>query len=206
MDSGVRDKTAVLFAYYDFKQAKLFVQREFWLSGETVRTDHIASRVKALELELEYDKVYRRMADCNNLVLVNDLNSVYKLNFYPTTKDSLEAMINKVRIWIGDGRISIDPSCKELIGCLENGIWNKNRDDFGRSKVYGHFDALAALQYLVRNIDTMTNPIPRMHNKSIYTHSVGPEDFMPTDISVVWRPKKERLPEGYGENTNGQRQ
>ena len=38
----------------------------------------------------------------------------------------------------------MDPKCKELIGCLESGIWDNHREAFEESEVYGHYDALAA--------------------------------------------------------------
>jgi hypothetical protein len=37
---------------------------------------------------------------------------------------------------------------------------NKHRADIQRSQSYGHGDALMALVYMIRNIDTSTNPIP----------------------------------------------
>ena len=74
-------------------------------------------------------------------------------------------MVNEVRVWVNSGRVIIHPRCKFLIGNLEKGVWADNamggrRQDFGRTKTYGHFDGIAALMYLVRNIDTSSNPIP----------------------------------------------
>jgi hypothetical protein len=79
-------------------------------------------------------------------------------------------MINLVREWVKDGRIIIDKSCTELLGCLRNAIWDKNKKELSRSKVFGHFDALMALVYLVRNLDTTTNPIPKYFGKTWATH------------------------------------
>jgi hypothetical protein len=47
-----------------------------------------------------------------------------------------------------------------LIDSLKYGLWNEKRSEFARSKTLGHFDAIAALMYLIRNIDEATNPIP----------------------------------------------
>ena len=98
LDSGVRDKTVALFGYYDFNQAKLIIVDEFVLQNEDVRTDKIAKLVKEKERTSMFSKVYRRVADCNNLILVNDLNSEHQLDFFGTKKDTLEAMINQVRL------------------------------------------------------------------------------------------------------------
>lgn len=160
LDSGVRDKTVGLSAYYDFPRAKLVVERELALQNEEVTTRNIVSRFRSIESELGYDSVYRRVADNDNLILVQDLTSE-GLTFFPTSKDSLEAMINVVRLWFKDDRIEIDPSCKTLIGTCRSQLWNKNRTDLERSKAYGHGDAFMALVYLIRNINTHTDPIPK---------------------------------------------
>lgn len=189
LDSGVTDKTAGLLGYYDFKQAKLIIEDEFTLQGAEVRTDRVAAQFKEREIALGYqtfhdrkdpsykaipdnEKVYRRVADNDNLILVNDLNDLYDLDFYATRKDDLAAQINTVREWVKDGRILIDARCKELLGCVRNAIWDKKREKLAKSKTYGHFDALMALVYLVRNVDTSTNPIPQFFNKSYATHAV----------------------------------
>jgi hypothetical protein len=191
LDSGVTDKTAGILAYYDFKAAKLYVEDEFTLQDSEVRTDRIAELFKAKEKALGYqvlhdrkdpryralppnEKVYRRVADNNNLILVNDLNALHDLDFFPTRKDELAAMINLVREWIKDGRIKVSQNCQELLGCLRNAIWDKKREKLAKSKVYGHFDALMALVYLVRNVDTQTNPIPAHFGKSWATHGGVP--------------------------------
>jgi hypothetical protein len=189
LDSGVTDKTAGILGYYDFKTAKLYIEAEFTLQDSAVRTDEIARRFKTLEKTLGYqawhdkdktrhfpqnEKVYRRVADNNNLILVNDLNALYDLDFIPTRKDEFAAMINTVREWIQNGRINVLTSCPELLGCLRNAIWDKKREKLAKSKVFGHFDALMALVYLVRNVDAQTNPIPAHFNKSWATHGGVP--------------------------------
>ena len=188
MDLGVRDKTAAIFGYYDFLKAKIIIESEFVLQDSEVRTDTISKRVKETEVRLCYqqtherdkrkslfphEKVFKRISDNNNPMMINDLDSIYDLDFFPTRKDELPAMINFVREWVKDGKILISPVCKELIGCLKNAIWDKNKKDLDRSKIYGHFDALMALVYLVRNIDTHTNPIPKHFGKTWATHAIG---------------------------------
>lgn len=196
MDLGVKDKTAAIFGYYDFKAAKLVIEAEFALKDSDVLTDKIARKVKSMEVSLGYQlshdrqndeyksllphqKTFRRVADNNNLLLLNDLNALYHLDFFPTRKDELPAMINLVREWVKDGRVIVNPSCVEMLGCLRNAVWDKNKKELARSKVYGHFDALMALVYMVRNVDTHTNPIPKHFNKSWETHAIGREEVTP---------------------------
>ena len=201
LDSGVRDKTAGIFGYYDFKRAKLIIEAEFALKDSEVRTDRIAQAVKETEARLGYQmmhdrkadsyrslqmhkKMYRRIADNNNLILIQDLDSLYQLDFFPTRKDELPAMINLCREWVKDGRIIVDKTCPELLGCLRNAIWDKNKKELARSKQFGHFDALMALVYLVRNVDTSTNPIPKYYGKTWATHSGVPMNASSTVTSV----------------------
>lgn len=172
MDLGVRDLTACLFAYYDFKRAKLCIEREFVMSGPSMTTIKLRDAINEIEeplwtfenertRALERQEPYRRIADNNNPLLLQDLGSLHGLYFLPTTKEELHAMVNQVRIWISDGRIEVDESCKYLIDSVRYGIWNEQRKEFARSKTLGHYDALAALIYLVRSIDEITNPIPK---------------------------------------------
>lgn len=175
MDIGVKDLTAIIFATYNFKQAKLYIQDEIIINGNDVTTANIANLVKQKELELGC-KPYRRISDNNNLILLQDLGSAFDLHFAPTSKDTLIAMVNELRLWVKDKRIIVDPKCKHVAGCLEFGVWDTNKKMWGKSLVYKHFDALAALMYLVRNIDQHTNPIPSQHGTSVFTHFTPPQN------------------------------
>lgn len=166
MDLGVRDLNLTLFAYYDFTRAKIVIEREHVMSGPEMTTPKLHKAISAIELELWKDEngkprtPYKRVADNNNPLLLLDLGSVHGMFFHSTSKDSLHAMVNNLRVWIAQGRVEIDPSCKTLIDSLKYGIWNDNRTEFARSKTLGHYDAIASLMYLVRNIDEQTNPLP----------------------------------------------
>lgn len=161
MDLGVRDLNVNLFAYYDFARAKIVIERELVMSGPEMTTPKLHSEISAIEQELWQGKEpYKRVADNNNPLLLLDLGSIHNMFFNSTSKDSLHAMVNAVRVWIAKGRVEIDSSCRVLIDSLKYGIWNDNRSEFSRSKTLGHYDAIAALMYLIRNIDEATNPIP----------------------------------------------
>lgn len=163
LDSGVADLTICLFGYYDFQHAKIIVEDEIKMNGPEMTTKWLSNDIKDKEEILGYDKVLLRIADNNNLHLIQDLAITYKLPFSGTSKTDLDAMINKVKIWIGQGKIIVKPNCEQLLGCLKFGKWEKKKrgELFAKSKKFGHYDALAALVYLVRNIESiMSNPIP----------------------------------------------
>lgn len=168
MDLGVKDHTAALFGYYEFKKARLVIEDEYVINGPELTTEILQAAIQKKERELGWSEgvesgqnvPYLRVSDNNNPLLLQDLSVLHHLHFVGTDKGSLEEMINAVRLMVNQGRIIVHPRCKQLRGCLKYGVWDKKRHAFAHSKVYGHYDALAALVYLVRNLDMATNPIP----------------------------------------------
>lgn len=190
LDIGVRDLTVCLFGYYDFQLATLFIQDEIVLSGPEMTTEKLATKIKDKEKELWGDYNVRKRVSDIDLLLVNDLRALHNLYFIPTDKGALEEMVNQVRIWVGQGRIKVSPRCKQTIGCLAYGVWNEKRTDFDRARDYGHFDALAALMYLIRNIDDKVNPIPLGHDK--------PKKDVFFTVDVQSNSNKEKLKKALG--------
>lgn len=174
MDVGVKNHFTVdLFSHYDFKRAVLVIEDEIMMTGPQMRTDLLAHEIEKKEKELwtfKDDKgqpkplnIYKRIVDNSDPLLAQDMSNIHHLPFICTDKDSLQAMVNLVKIWVKQGRLEVSPRCKQLLGCLEKGVWNKKRDKFDESKVYGHYDAFAALVYLIRYVDRVVqhdNPIP----------------------------------------------
>lgn len=200
MDLGTVDLTAAVFGYYDFLQATLFIEDELSMSGPQMTTDKLADVLKAKEKELwQGAPVFRRVADNNNPLLLNDLHLLHGMHYRPTSKDNLHAMINDLRVAVRTGRIKIHPRCKMTIQCLKHGIWNEKRTEFARSKALFHLDHLAALMYLWRNVDVVTNPIPPMHDFDVTRqHSFLQEEPLTKTQSAVksiFTPKQRG---GYG--------
>lgn len=161
MDLGVKHLTVVVFAYYDFLRAKICVEREFVINGPQMTTIKLKNGIETIEHKLwQGAEPYKRIADNNNPLLLLDLGSIHGMFFSSTSKDTLNAMVNEMRIWFANDRVEIDESCKVTIDSVRYGIWNDQRTDFAVSKTLGHFDAVAAIMYLIRNIDQATNPIP----------------------------------------------
>lgn len=171
--------TAAIYGYYDMEAAKLIIEGESELARP--RTDEIAKAVQDSERELwaehfahmreslpyreDLHSVYARVSD-NEPILLRDLAVEHDLIFSKAVKDDKEAAIGKVRRWVKQGRIKINPRCKKLLAHLEAGIWNKQRTQFEYLDGFGHFDFVDALIYLVRAIDESRNPFPpEDHNK-----------------------------------------
>ncbi len=187
MDLGVKDKTANIYGYYEFLKARLVIEHETEMSGAQMNTELLAGQIRAVETDLWGEKPpYRRISDNNNPLLLLDLTSIHGLSFISTGKDQLHAMINELRLFIQAGQLIIHPRCKMLIGCLKFGVWNLKRTEFARSSTYGHFDHLAALVYLVRNLLRNTNPIPVDFQKAYHTHMLhNVERDTPSTSSVA---------------------
>lgn len=176
LDIGYKDLTSLIFGYYDFRKATLFIEDEAELQGTNCTTKAIAELTRKKEKERWGDlPVSRRIADNNNPILLNDMIAGENLSFQGTDKErgahqgeGIEAMLNKVRLMVAEGRVRVHPRCVKTIGGLKYGVWNKSRKAFDHSKIYGHYDHLAALMYLIRNLDEYTNPIPPSHNVSVY--------------------------------------
>lgn len=165
MDIGVQvDKTICLLAYYNFREARIYVLDELDISGTKTTTDLIEKSILDKQAEWAWGtgyEVYRRIADNSHPLLLNDLSSrPGGLCFVATDKDKLHEMVGELRVWVKMGRIRVHKRCRQLLGCLNSGIWNKQRTEFERSEAFGHYDALAALIYGVRNIDEYSDPLP----------------------------------------------
>lgn len=175
------DFTAVIFGHYNFLEARLYVEDEL-IDRNLPRmvTEELAKAIRAKERKLwgspdekqPPPKPYKRIADNNAPELLVDL-AIQGVAFHPTSKDELYAMCNNLRVWVKRGRVVVNPRCTNLLDCLKLGIW-KDEDwigrEFDRNALCGHLDALAALIYLVRNLDEHTNPVPP-------NFGYGPQDF-----------------------------
>lgn len=205
MDLGVRDHTAATFGYFDYLKAQYIIEDEFVINGPSMNTKILQAHLKHKEMsnwadnytfniqdpekiqDQEIDhidacysqnrpKVLLRVSDNNNPLLLQDLSLLHGLHFVPTDKGRLNEMVNTVKIRVRSGGLIVNPKCKQTKGSLKYGVWDKHREKFAESKVYGHFDALAALIYGVRNLNVTTNPIPYdfqtdRNNQIIFPHS-----------------------------------
>lgn len=164
-DLGGRDWTFALFAYYDFKSNIIVIEDEMIFKGTEMTTRRFAEGCFAKERQHFTDvsgeliPPYLRISDID-LVFINDLAQDFGLKFKATGKDNLLAMVNELRDLIAKKRIVINPRCVELLKQLDHGEWNKNRDKFAHMSNGSHCDGIAALIYLIRNVNYRRNPFP----------------------------------------------
>lgn len=183
LDVGFEDLTAILFGYYDFKNALLVIQDEEYLKH--ARTDQIAVAIKAKEaalwpwaaqeIEQERDgswvfepwrqtrRAVQRFSDVDPR-LIADLGDLHQLPFAATAKDNKEAAINALRIRCRDASLVIRPGCAQTIRHFKTALWHVTsrgmRSGFEHSENEGHFDGVDSGVYLNRNAPVHVNPYP----------------------------------------------
>lgn len=183
MDVGGKDWTAVLYAYYDFRAAKLIIEDETVLDFQQpdihtkTLVEEINKKEKALwtnPITLEYRKPEARVSDIDYL-FINEIKQQSKLlfkeeqwiTFSAAKKDNLDVQINNLRVLLASKKIIIHPRCTTLIRHLNNVKWNKSKDKFARSLDGSHYDTVAALIYLVRHVDFRKNPYPSHYDMNL---------------------------------------
>lgn len=208
IDIGVRDLSVCLFAYWDFQKGVLYVEDEVVMNGATLTTERFAEEIRKTE-ELRWGIKYKLREDHNganeryhvekpphfrakrvsdiDLLFLQDMSRIHGLYFDATDKGALEEMVNEVRIWVAKGRIMVHPRCSILLDTLRYGIWDEKRKEWERTERIGHCDALAALMYMVRNVNRAENPIPADYQKPA-------SDFFYTE-KFTKTPKKDKWAE-----------
>lgn len=173
LDIGGVDLTAVLFGFYDYKNATLVIEREFICDG-TTNSSILADKIKEIEREIWTNPIdksqippYMRVADNNNKILLTDLQKLHGLSFSTTKKDKKEAALNSLDVTIQKEQLIIHPSCVHLIYHLKNAEWNNTQTSFKHLKDSpsgkirgGHADCLDALLYMHRSVVKSHNPYP----------------------------------------------
>jgi hypothetical protein len=164
MDPGMRDRTGILFAYWDFLECKLVIEDELLLHHAI--TDTIARAIKEKEGKLWGLRNVARVSDVD-LRLIADLALPKNggLKFVKAQKVDSMAAINLMRMDVQDRTLVIHPRCVNLIRQLQNAVWNKKGTDFLRPSdpmsIEGHYDLVAALKYMCRSISRKKNPYPQ---------------------------------------------
>lgn len=174
IDWGYKDFTAIIFATYNFRKARLEVEGELTYSGKDVRTDLIADKMNTQQAHIwgADHRIWRQVSDSADPILINELNKFKGMSFMPVHKaHTLEAMLNEFRVMVAQGKIVVDPKCQMLVHDLETAVWTDKRDKLDQDVFSHHFDHLMALVYLTRVLDVNSNPIPK--------------DFMIDNIRVI---------------------
>lgn len=171
-DLGYNDGTCVLAGWVDWLGTPETGPRLI-VNGERVleRPTSFEVQKAAAELEVETEakgKVRRRVADAHKIT-VADLRRLHgrlrdpegeKAAWQLPRKDDLEGAVNQVRLLVRRGQLVIDPKCVRLLDDINDAVWDLARKKFDQVSETWHYDALAALVYLVRTADLTLCPEP----------------------------------------------
>lgn len=153
VDLAYADYSAFLYGYVDFEKTKIIIEDEIVVNNKN--TKQLAELASKKEEDLWSTCIrYRdreRFGDCT-LQQRHDLEDLYRYYIREVDKYDKDEAIASMRASIGNGKIIINPKCKNLIYQLQNGLWNDRRTDFLRTERAGHLDALMALVYMNRTI------------------------------------------------------
>jgi hypothetical protein len=201
MDLGFHPHfTALLFGYWDFPRQTLVIEDE--LLEQRLNDTRLAHLIRGdpkaklpttgKEQELwGQAEPYLRVADNNYPMTLSELSLVHGITFMPTPKDEKEAAILNVNRWIREGRVAVHPRCKHLIAQMQAAVWNKHRTEFAEARGMGHFDAVDALVYLVRNVIPNQNRVPHGWGLSRSEHHIPDpppdDDVSPQDSNALAR-------------------
>lgn len=174
MDIGFSpDWTGLLYAYWSFERRKLRIvgERLIRRMGTTELVEAIREDEKRFfgyepgnggDKRTKGHPPFLRVADNNAPILLRDLALDHDLLFVETKKDHLRAAVLDVNRWLGvENMIEIDPGCKNLVVQLTAATWNTRGTEFSKSAEYGHFDLVASLVYLVRNVIPNIDRVPQ---------------------------------------------
>jgi hypothetical protein len=172
------DWTFWLLAWWHHRLQTLVVETElYWRDGFT--PEAVALAIKEEETKLlgparmapfKHElRAPSRWSDYSP-VLLSQLAADHRLEFAPTRKDDRDTAISDCDRMIPGynkdtvGALAINPECAQLLQQMDAAIWAKGgkHKEFARDDVqrYGHYDGVAALVYLTRNVVRTENPVP----------------------------------------------
>lgn len=197
------DWTFWLIGWWHFESRTLVVEREKYyregLKRETLRDD-----VKVIEEELlgtgrrsavrDGFEGPSRWSDYD-AILLNELADKDDLLFATTAKDDRDTAIDNCDRMVGGsatlGNLAINPDgCPMLLRQMDAAIWNKGRTEFARNEAskFGHYDGVAALVYLTRNVMRDEDPRPPGWDAPDQRYLFVPEPVAPQDGDAEqWR-------------------
>lgn len=176
-DWGGKDHTSILFAHYNHLLRAIIIEDHLEFKGSEITTNVIAQEtIKKVSALWPGVKVKPRYYCDNNAPLIQQSMVRAGLPFAPTSKARLVEMVQKVRNFIEEGRIKFCPAAEYVLDCCQAAHWARRAAEFASSKTYGHYDALAAMVYLVRNVDEVQDPVPGLLKFDPHTQFMHPVD------------------------------
>ena len=114
---------------------------------------------------------YLRVCD-NDIQIARDLSVLHGISYLPTEKTDKRWYVNEFRVLMRQGRVKIDPRCRNLDRHLRSTVWlNPHQADYKR-KGGEHGDLLDCAVYMTRNLRQNRNPTPANYGVDLFTQHV----------------------------------
>lgn len=190
------DWTFGIFGYWHHAAKTLVCEREVIL--KRMSREQLAAEIKRVEAEL-LGESRRSMVGLGmeeparwsdyDARLLYELAAEEGLIWSPTAKDDRDTAIDNLNRMIPgfNGHLAINPDgCPMLLDQLMAAVWNKGRTDFSRTVKHGHFDGVASLVYMARNVDKLSDPVPPGMNYDPMTQWVPQQEPLVDPAVKAW--------------------
>lgn len=170
------DATGKVWGYLDYREDTLVIEDEWFLRRMDTNTLAAVGKTREKELYGGHENVFQRWGDLEERTQ-QDLVVNHDYLVHRTQKENLKGAVNTLNLAVADlgHHLRIHPRCKQLKEQLRDGVWDKEKKKFARSPKHGHYDLLAALVYLTRNVqwDKVPDRMVTGHGRNML---VVPED------------------------------
>jgi hypothetical protein len=147
------DGTGILWGYWDYARTTLVIENEWLMRRMDTNTLALVTSSNEEELYGSPTNVFQRWADMDER-LGTDLQLRHNLTVNRSSNDNPHAACNAVNLMIAgiERKLAIHPRCKLLKEQMRDGVWDKSKKKFARSVKHLHYDLLASLATMCRNV------------------------------------------------------
>lgn len=147
------DATGCVWGYLDYREDTLVIEDEWFMRRMDTATLSNVMKTREKELYGGHLNIFQRWGDIEDRT-VADLQLAHDVQVFKTDKENLKGACNNLNLMVADlnHRLRIHPRCKQLKEQLRDAVWDREKKKFARSIKHGHYDLLAGLVYLGRNV------------------------------------------------------
>lgn len=163
------ENTAQLADAIKAKERELYGANQWNGTLRAIRDERMDERISAFLPREEVERIrkeetaplqpYLRICD-HDVQTAIDFYTLHKLAVVPADKIELRVAANDMRVAMRQGRIHINPACRDLDRQLRTAEWTSPRATDFKRKTNEHADLLWCLIYLWRSVRQNKNPVP----------------------------------------------
>jgi hypothetical protein len=156
---SIKEKETELYGIKAWEGSLRAVREEKMVGSEVFHFLSAEDQARVVKAENAPAQPYLRICD-HDIQTAIDLYTLHKLAVVPAEKIALAAVANDFRVALRQGRIKINPRCKDLERQFRTGEWTSPRATDFKRKNGEHLDLVWCAFYMWRNIRHQRNPWP----------------------------------------------